>query len=117
MQLNRSFTQWSLRLAAIGLVCALPVWGQEAAKPAKGKPAQCGGIAGLKCPKDDQICVLPPGKCNAADLLGKCVTKPKACTKEYNPVCGCDGKTYPNHCELLMAGVQEDHKGECKKAS
>ena len=73
----------------------------------------CGGIAGLKCPSDKDVCKYPAGKCNVADLSGVCVHRPENCPKVEKPVCGCDGKTYSNSCELLKAGGREDHKGAC----
>jgi Kazal-type serine protease inhibitor domain len=76
----------------------------------------CGGIGALKCPAG-KACNYPEGQCNAPDLAGKCVPVAKNCPKAGRKVCGCDGVTYANKCELLKAGVREAKKGSCDKPS
>lgn len=36
------------------------------------------------------------------------------CTENYDPVCGCNNKTYGNACMAECSGITEHTKGSCK---
>jgi len=74
----------------------------------------CGGRQKLACTVGEYCAFPPAAQCGALDQLGSCAPTPQACDAVYQPVCGCDDKTYGNACEAGMAGISVSSKGECQ---
>lgn len=48
---------------------------------------------------------------------GLCRARPETCATLYDPVCGCDGRTYSNPCDAAGNGVRASRRGECGTVS
>jgi len=74
----------------------------------------CGGIANLPCASVEYCKYPADALCGAADRTGTCEAIPQVCADIFDPVCGCDDKTYPNACEAAGQGVSVVREGECE---
>ena len=66
------------------------------------------------------LCTIASPGCHKDEALranGDCVEKDpgdRACYEIYKPVCGCNGKTYPNDCFAEIVGITEYTQGPCE---
>ena len=73
----------------------------------------CGGRLGNTCAAGQFCAYSASAICGRADATGVCQARPNVCTREFAPVCGCNGQTYGNTCSASAAGTGVLHDGPC----
>jgi len=106
-----------------GNPCAAALEGASVASEGEcdggGSGQTCGGIASLECPSSGEFCNYEESAggqgCDGSisDAAGVCQKSPDACAEIYQPVCGCDRRTYGNACDAHSSGQSVLHDGEC----
>ena len=108
------------RLLALAFIAGLAIvsmpHGKARAVPA-GQP--CDSVSGAACDKG-LWCEPAAGKCTSQSGVtsGTCVAIPRLCiarkkAKSFQPVCGCNSKTYSNDCFRRAYRVAKFHDGKC----
>ncbi len=97
----------------LGLILALAIGFAAPSAPVQAQlVATC--VQNVDC-GEGSYCQFEPGTCpqEGSSAKGSCVSTPQSCTKQEDPVCGCDDKTYGNDCIRQMAGSSLRSTGAC----
>lgn len=94
--------------------------------PCPAPPPGCNYVGGTLCTCGELVCDTDvcEDRCGLGEYCDLCaetpmcetrpVVEPGICPDVYMPVCGCDGQTYSNRCELGNAMMEALHDGECE---
>ena len=63
----------------------------------------------------DEYCAFDPPLCSRGARPGTCQPRPRSCSSQKDPVCGCDGKLYDNACRASRAGVDRSLLEHCEQ--
>jgi hypothetical protein len=98
-----------LAIALIGVVAAIALPHDHAGAVPAGQACGAGALCdkGLWC--EPKACASQAGVCVAVPRL--CIARKK--TKSFQPVCGCNSKTYSNDCFRRAYKTGKWHEGKC----
>jgi hypothetical protein len=99
--------------ALLGVVAAFLMLSTPPHSEANAVPEgrSCGGFVGAVCDRG-LWCDPVPGAC-LFPSAGVCRRVPRMCIAVYQPVCGCNGRTYGNDCERQARRVPKARDGAC----
>jgi hypothetical protein len=104
-----------LTAALVLLICSAGANAQKLIDQGKKSDAPvCGGFAGFVCSDSDWCDYPDSARCGAGDYFGTRRPRPEVCTREYLPVCGCNGESYSNACQAAQAGTDVAYPGKCR---
>lgn len=63
------------------------------------------------------LCIVFGCKSTLSDECREQIKEDCMCTKQYDPVCGCNNKTYGNACVAECSGIVNYTKGACNEGS
>jgi hypothetical protein len=97
-----------LAILVVLVASSAPAWAVPLGQP-------CGGAEATTCDKG-LWCEPPPGACTST--AGVCVKVPRLCIarkhgKSFQPVCGCNNKTYSNDCFRRAYKIGKSRDGKC----
>ncbi len=97
-----------MKLSKIGLVLLIVIFGYscKSSEPQGGKWTTENAVVKPNEVRKDSECIDKSK-----------IDKKAPCTREYNPVCGCNEVTYPNPCEAKKNGVTTWKRGKCIKSA
>ena len=72
----------------------------------------CGGATRVEC-RERSFCRFQDASCGSQEQVGVCEEKPDVCVLVYEPVCGCNGKSYDNRCFAGLEGISVEREGPC----
>lgn len=97
--------------------CDGTTYGNDCERQAAGVSKSHDGICETDGCRDNAACgeggycAKDVGEC---DGRGICLPRPGGCITVYQPVCGCDGETYPSACDAAVVGVSVAATGPCR---
>jgi hypothetical protein len=83
---------------------------------AGGGALVCGTRGAASCAPGAFCNFEPDGDCGDSDRGGHCEAIPQICGRIFDPVCGCDDRSYSSACDAHGNGVSVKHPGLCGTA-